>query len=61
MKKILEVNDDELLWLLVGLEAAEIEYLLPKAKGGKLDERVRQLEKKLKILLYQPKDKKRAT
>lgn len=61
MKKVLEVSDDEIRWLLTGLDAAEVEYLLPKTKGGGLDERVRALEKKLKTLLYQPKNKKNAS
>lgn len=57
MKKTLEIDDEEIQWLLTGLNAADHESLLPttKPQGIKLAPKVKDLQKKLKALLYEPK------
>lgn len=56
MKKILEVNDQEIQWLLMGLDAGQHENLIPSQ--GEYRNKVLALEKRLDELLKQKKSNK---
>jgi hypothetical protein len=53
MKKKLELNDQEIKWLLAAINAGQVENVVPSK--GEESVKVRELEKKLKTLLFQKK------
>ncbi len=59
VQKTLDVDNEEIQWLLAGLNAADHESLLPTVEPGKITliPKVHELKKKLRRLLSQPRKK----